>query len=682
MASYEDTRLSFNPALYWRLDRVGPVADGDVIEDISGNGLDGELNLLVGTAGGPGVSPGDGVVPFKYPYGQASPIETDASSWAFAGHNFNVFADTEQSRIFRATDSLIEPSGDFTLDGWLTIPRADMANQSGPVRQKLFGKQDSCEIGVINLNLIGGWCFDTAGTLFYVVSSTPFIIDRSYYVALVRLGNALALYVDAVLIATTTITSGLPTRDLGSDFFIHNAQIAPADCAYDEVAFQLDALGGADIRVIHEAALATLHSSATINVHVRVTLDTDSVEPVDFPFTHNWTDPISGQERVITEHLNWKTLNNRSEPDYQQRIGARPYGPLRQLEYAITPTTPRARTALQRALWQPGQFYRLPIATDWVELAAQANPSDATLDCDTTLRDFEVGSYVTVWKDVYDPASSQTFRVTSVSDTQLGVSPVVATTFPVGSQLMPARLACLPDEESSFDSYAIDLESGALRFEILSTELSTRRVTPYVPVSTHESIEVFSLDSARFDILEQAQYRIQRRQLGTGLLTGNDYYRGVDTISPVTIPARVVIVSRETLSEFYGWLEARQGQRNPVWVASADNDLELVERLSNTSIKTTGYADYNLHYGRRHIQLMYADGSVVNRKITGVVNNGNGTETLTVASLPSGAIVKISLLRLCVAPDSFELRFHRDLAVKGGMVVECAWEFSELLTTP
>jgi hypothetical protein len=65
-----------------------------------------------------------------------------------------------------------------------------------------------------------------------------------------------------------------------------------------------------------------------------------------------------------------------------------------------------------------------------------------------------------------------------------------------------------------------------------------------------------------------------------------------------------------------------------------------------------------------------------------MVDNGDGTETLTVAAIPAGTIAKLSFLRLCVAPDTFELRFHRDLSVPGAMVVECAWEFVELLTTP
>lgn len=667
--SYQSEILTDTPVLYYRLNQLGFGTDGESVVDLSGSNRHATLAFTGSQAA----------------WGHPSPIETDASSKEFWGYTNAALAAgfSGHSRIGKATESAIEPTGDFTVEGWLR-PMDNIPLAGDFI---MFGKSGTC--GVLLTfsggTRVGGFVFDSAGTLFKAVDTSFLITDyigTSFYVRVERLGNALALYVNRTLRATTTITSGLPTKVSTDNFVIHPDSAFYLNERYDEIAFYDYALGNVRGVVHYESALNTLNSSATITVRVPVSLDTDSVEPVDFPFTHNWADPISGQERVITEHLSWKTHSNRSEPDYHQRIGARSHGPLRQLEYAITPTTPRARTALQRTLWQPAQFYRLPIATDWVELTAQANVSDATLDCDTTLRDFEIGSYVTLWRDVYDPASARTFRITSVSDSQLGVTPVVASTYPIGSQIMPARLACLPDEESQFDSYTIDLESGALRFEILSTELSSHRVTTYTPASTHESIEVFNLDSARYEILEQAQYQIQRRQSGTGLLTGNDYYRMVDTLAPVTIPVRVLLVSRETLSEFYGWLEARQGRRNPVWVASADNDLQLVSKLSSTQIKTTGYATYNLHYGRRYIQLVYSDGSVVNRKITALVDNGDGTETLTVASLPTGTIVKLSLLRLCVAPDSFELRFHRDLTVMGGMVVECSWEFMELLTTP
>lgn len=670
--TYASEVISDTPLLYYRLDQVGFGTDSETVPDLSGNGRDATLTFS-----------GDHAA-----WGHPSPIETDAASKEFWGYtNAGIYGFSGTSRIGKATESAIEPTGDFTVEGWLR-PMDNIPLAGDFI---MFGKSGSC--GVLLTfsggTRMGGFVIDSAGTLFKAVDTSFLVTDyigTSFYVRVERLGNALAFYVNRTLRATTTITSGLPTKVSGSDFVIHANSGFYLNARYDEIAFYDYALGNARGVVHYEAALNTLNSSATITVRVPVSLDTDSIEPINFPFAHNWADPIGGQERTITETLSWKTLNNRSEPDYQQRVNARPRGPLRSLEYVITPTTARARTALQRALWQPATFFRLPIATDWVELTTQASATDTTLDCDTTLRDFEVGSYVTVWRDVYDPASAQTFRITSVTDTQLGVTPAVASTFPIGSRLMPARLACLPDESSTFDSYTIDSETGALKFEVLSTELSSRRVTAYTPVSTHESIEVFSLDSARYDVLDQVQYSINRRQLGTGLLTGNDYYRGVDTLAPLTIPVRVLLVSRETISEFYGWLEARQGRQNPVWVPSRDSDLEFVANLGvfgpDTHIKTRGYGVYNLHYGRRHIQLVYSDGTTAERKITAMVDNGDGTETLTILTPPSGTIVKISWLRLCVAPDTFELRYHRDLTTIGGMVVECAWEFTELLTTP
>lgn len=665
--SYQSEVLADSPVLYYRVDTIGSASNGDPVPDTSTSNLDGVLNV----SGSSSINP----------WGWPSPIETDPLSRAFFCHND---PGVSLATITRASNGTISPSGDFTLEAWIK-PEVLAIDFVG--KRNALGDSYCFRLSIDTGGRFTGRMRDSANTEFTVTAPDEGggqneRIGSWWHVVLVRLGNALSIYVNASLKATTTITSGLGTLAEAGEFRVHGGVSGDFEFYADEVALYATGLGGTRITVHYEAALLTLHSSATIIVRVPVTLDTDSIEPIDFPFTHNWTDPISGAPRTIVEYLSWKTHSNRSQPDYHQRVNARPHGPQRVLEYAVTPTSARARATLQRALWQPATFYRLPIATDWVELTAPANATDVVLTCDTTLRDFEIGSYVTVWRDVYDPTSAQTFRITSRTNTQLGISPAVTITFPIGSQLMPARIACLPDEESTFDSYAIDSETGALRFEIIATELSSRRVAAYTPTSTHESIEVFSLDNARFDVLEQAQYQIRRRQLGTGLLTGNDYYRAVDTIAALTIPVRVLLVSRETLAEFYGWLEARQGRQNPVWVPSRDNDLELVAKLSATTIKTIGYADYNLHYGRRHIQLAYSDGTVANRKITAIVDNGDGTETLTVASLPAGTITKLSLLRLCVAPDSFELRFHRDIATAGSMVVECAWEFTELLTTP
>jgi hypothetical protein len=613
-------------------------------------------------------------------FGIASPVETDPSSLAMSGSvGKTLIADAPQADV----------RDNFSIEvfGYLLPPTqvSHLVTRNGQIG--LSGGN------WIAINPGGGgvrFTLSVSGTD-YELTQEQAVANRWYHIVGTRNGNVMRLYVNGVLVATRTDVAlgdisvgGSPAWFFGSagnqDLFI--------SAGIDEASICSPALNATEVKENYEAAINRLLSSATITVRVQLILDTDAPEPVDFAFAHNWTEPISGSERVITEHLSYRTHGNRSEPDYEQRVNARPHGPRRALEYAITLTSALARAAFQRTLFQPAQVFKLPIWTDWTPLTTTASISDTTLDCDTTLRDFEIGSYCTIASDPYDPSTFQFFRITSRTDPQLGISSSVTATVTNGL-IAPARLAHLPNDESQLESYVIDRETGTLTFEILDTELSSRRITTYAPVSTYQpnvlkpAVEVFSLDSARFDILEQSQYAIRQRQLGTGNLTGNDYFRGLDTATSSTIPVRVLMVSRETLSEFYGWLEARQGRQNPVWVPTKENDLTFLASVSGTVLRiASGYAFYNLHYARRDIQITFTDGTVANRRITAVVDNGNGTENITLSSSVSANIAKISWLRFCVAPDSFELRFHRDITTPGNMIVECAWEFTELLTTP
>lgn len=662
MSDYSDLIASLNPVRYARCDE----ASAGVLHDSSTFAAHGTTE--------------SGAI-----FGLGSAVETDPASTSIGG---------PVGRLPAALGSEADLKGAFTWLYWIFY---DAAFPSGMAlcRRGQFSLSHSVQSGINENNIFAEVTLENGGIGddFPLTATTTLTDQHWYMVAVTRNGNVFRLYVNSDLGQGNERTD-LTTADVdynvdGTDWFLGRSvnTSAFASTKLDEVALFDYALNATQIRQIYETAMLTLFSSATIRVRTQVLLDTDAPEPVDFPFAHNWTEPISGSERVITEHLSWKTHSNQSEPDYQQRINARPRGPRRALEYAITPTSALVKAALQRTLWQPAQVFKLPIWTDWMPLDAPVAPTDTTLTCDTTLRDFEIGSYCTIASDPYDPATYQSFTITSRTDSQLGISPAVGAA--VDGFVAPARLACLPAEESQAESYVVDLETASLTFEILDTELSSRRVTTYTPTSTYQpngskpAVEVFSLDSARFDILEQQQYAMRQRQLGTGNPTGNDYYRGLDTATTTTIPMRVLLTTREQLSSFFGWLNARQGKQNPVWVASNENDLTFHSHVGGTAIKIkSGYAFYNLHYSRRDIQVTFTNGTTQNARINSFVDNNDGTETLTLSVLSSGSVAKISWLRFCVAPDSFELRYHRDLTTAGNMIVECAWEFTELLTTP
>lgn len=614
-------------------------------------------------------------------FGLAKAIETDSGGYAMGGGCGYVAVTSGTALDVRAA---------FSLEGW----GKQIGGGGGVLIARNGGPGFSAsnwialDQGIVRFRL-------SDGSTTWDLTSSALVEGAWYHVVGTRNTNVMRLYLNGVLVAERT---DLAVGDFVYDNYNSSSWKVGASAntvvvstaegrvnvsdVCDEVAIYGSALTTGRILAHYEAALATLPMSATITVRVVVELDTDQVVPVDFPFAHNFADAISGSPRPIVEHLAYKTNVNQSEPDYQQRINAQPYHAERTLEYAFTPISSRARAMMQAALWTPGTIYKLPIGNDWGTLTTQAAASANTLSLDTTIRDYEVGSYVCVWQDVYEPWGAQFFEITSRSDTQLGITPTITTTFPSGSPVMPARLARLPEDSLSIDSHTIDRETALLQFEVLSTELSSRRITAYTPATTYLSLEVFSLERARVEWLDPTNYQINRRFQGTGTPTGNDYQRAVDTGSPQTVPLRVLLTTRAAISEFYGWMDARQGKINPVWIKSEEADLTAVgQSAGSLTVPYIGFASlYGVHSARRHIAIKKTDGTTIFRRITAVVNNGDGTETISIPSAPALAdISKVSFLRLCTAPDQFELRYHRDGL---GFVAECEFMFSELLTTP
>lgn len=655
--SYESEVLADNPVFYCRLDDG---AGSTVMPDISPSASDGTYYSGTG-------------------FGLASPIQTDPSSRAIGTH----------IGFVRVED---ESLGTFTWEAWglytPSLVAAALITRGGQI-----GLSASNYIG-INSNAaaaqvsVGGVSYD----LTYGLGSNY----GWYHIVVTRLTNVMRLYVNGYLRAERTdlgvgeLTGwGVPPdvfTNPNQYTYIGTGQTADvwASPGTDEAAIYITALTASRVLAHFEAALAVLPLSATIYVRFNVELDADAISPIEFPFTHNFANAISGEPNPLIEVISYKTNVNQSEPDYQQRVNAQPYHAERTLEYHVTSVGVQ-RARLQAALWTPGDVYPLPIANDWGQLTAQATAGASILSLDTTLRDYEVGSYVGVWGNIFDASTYQQFQITSVADTELGITPDVANTIPIGSPAMPARLACLPEDDLRVESHLIDRETAVLQFEILSTELSSRRITAYTPVETYKSIERFSLERAKVEWLDPAPYQIGRRMSATGTPTGNDYWRAIDTGSPQTVPIRVTLASRQAISEFYGWMDARQGKQNPVWVVSQDNDLNVLSRTGSPgtiTITKIGYASrYNVHSARRDLAILKPDGSYIFKRITAAVDNGDGTETLTLDGDPPlfADITKVSFLKLCTVPDRFELRYSRN---GSEFICECDFGLQELLTTP
>lgn len=663
--SYQSVVLADTPQLYYRLDMVGAEANGDTIPDLSGNGRNGSLSL----SGAPYAS-----------YGYASPIETDAASKEFRGNNQATFPPS-YVRIFKTIESALQPTGDFSVEAWIRPLELDsgVVVAGGNVIQTHVGT------GTVGLHrhsflYLGGYCDDSAGTRWYAYDTVAAVIGLSYHVVVVRSGNTLLAYVNGVVRASTSIASGLPTLTNGTAFFVHNNQLTPHDARYDEVAFYSTALSAARVLAHYEAAKAVLPLRATITINVGVELNTDQILPTNLGFAHNFSETFGDSQIPIVEELSYKTNVNQSEPDYQQRIGARPHGAYRSLEYHLSPNSGAARARLQGSLWLPGQTYCLPVWTDSGVTTAIANSGDSTISLDTTKRDYEVGGYVGACTDLQDPATYQFFKILTVADSLLTLTSTIGTTIPSGSPVFPARLASISDDSLAVKSYAADHEDSILRFEVLETELSTRRITAYTPATTYRSLEVFSLESAKVSFLDSRPYDIGRR-IDT---RGRDYQYAKDTGSPQTFPVRFLLTTRSALSDFYGWLDARQGKLSPLWISSRERDLIVTARPSSVTLTVTK-TGFTFHHGRRDIEFLLTDGTYARRRVISITDNG-ATETWAFDPLTSvpllADISRASFLKYCtLAADSVSIKYYKGGA-NGSVIAESTVQFKDLLTSP
>ena len=649
---------------------VGAVTDGDSIPDLSGNSLNGEMVY----------EPLFTVYPNDQPYGYASPIETDAASREFYGWtNANAEGYPGTSRIKRASHSLLRPSGDAACEAWIR----PMGGMYAAVDIRLVGTPDfGIQWSFDGYQRFAAYCYDTAGTQWKAIDTTIDFRDylgESFHLVAVRTGNSLSIYRNGYLKTTTTITSGLATRQTVGEFFVHrNTNLTYAQARYDESAFYNHSLTGTRVLVHYEAAKAVLPLRATITVQVNVELNTDQIVPTNLGFGHNFSDTFGDSQIPIVEEISYKTNVNQSEPDYQQRVGARPHGAYRSLEYHLSPSSGAGRARLQGALYAPAQNYCLPVWSDSGVTTGAANSGTSTIPVDTTKRDYEVGSYCGTATDIQDPSTYQFFKITVVADAQLTLETNIATTIPSGSTVFPARLASISDDSLSVKSFAADHEDSIIRFDVLETELSTRRIATYTPATTYKSIEVFSLESAKVSFLDSRPYDISRRIQ----VRGRDYQYAVDTGSPQTFPVRFLLTTRSALSDFYGWLDARQGKLNPLFVSTKEKDYIATARPTSQTLTVTK-AGFSLHHGRRDLEILKTDGTFSRVRLTAITDNGS-TETLTTsASFPVlGDISKISFLKYCVlGSDSISIRHYKG-GSSGAIVSECAPNFRELLTSP
>ena len=396
-----------------------------------------------------------------------------------------------------------------------------------------------------------------------------------------------------------------------------------------------------------------------------------------FAESHNWADDV-------IERLTWLTDVMRHRDGSEQRRQPRLY-PRRMLEYSVLPESPLLQTRLDNFLWANSDAAMIvPIWTDVQRLTTAATSGTATVTVATTTYDYDTNGYVILWAS---PTSYEVVAIDSLNTTTLTLEENLVSTWPIGTVVAPARLGRLTQQMPG-RQIAHNLRPYSLVFEIDEASYSTNRITTLSPTQ-YQSRDTFEFPtvptsteaSDDLDFAYEHDYPIIDAQTGAVALD-----TGARDTPTLLIPYAQKFANRAQISEWWGFLDLRQGRRVPFWMPSWEKDFQPVYIFGALTpsgyIKytTNGFADWiGVVDGRKDLAILvekdttlYDRGDVVYKRMTAAVNNGDGTEQITVsmADFTTGTTdttkIRVSFLRFC--------RLNSDSA-------EIAWKTSCIATT-
>lgn len=605
----------------------------------------------------------------QYPLlGAASPLETDAPDrsvyFSGGGGGFSL------THIQVAYNAALDITGSLTIEMWAR-PRMTPTATLIPLYRGVYSVYYDGNNAWQGRVSIGG-------ITYALDSNRPAAGGVWQHIVMVRSSNVMQMYINGALASERT---NVPTGAINTDSsLLQIGGLAGADWVgeLDEVAIYGSALSGARILAHYNAGRTAQPIVLPAPSASRTQITLASTPPTDFPFSHNWLEPMR-------ERIEWLTDVISAYEDAEQRVNLRQY-PRRTLEYLHTPSNANERARFHAFLWaKHASVLIVPVWSDFAVTGSEIAAGSTSIALDTTLRDYDAESYFVI-------ASGPNYEIAKiapggVSAGSLTLTAGLGSTWPAGSVVAPARRATT-EEQIKVKSHAGDYEDLSLTFNVLPEDQSANRITAYTPTYTHKGIEVFSLAQARFPWLEDASYEVTQRFEKKDSSVGVHQTFKHDTGSRRTIPVRILLFTRASISSFFGWLEARKGRLNPLWVPSGESDFEFVTPpsggFSNITVKDTNYRTlYNRHIARRDLAFVRTDGTLATARIT-AASFSSPNELLSVDTAISGtpAIRNISFLKLCrLATDSVEIEWHRQ-STTGEMLLEANLQFVELLTSP
>lgn len=350
--------------------------------------------------------------------------------------------------------------------------------------------------------------------------------------------------------------------------------------------------------------------------NIDITVPISGVRIVAWVWEANWEQPV-------VESASWTTDVIEAESGSEQR---------RQLQGGARITwefqfniRQEQRRLFENVLYAWGaRIWALPIWQDLQHLNVAVSDGADVIPAETDGYDFREDGLAIL---IGPGGRYESIEVAEISPTQLTIHRPLASAWPRGTRLYPARSARLLDPRSftrPHRNYAL----GVARFksveEINVPELTDEHVYRGYPVM---GVDPNWREAPEIDY----QRKLIEREFGTG----RDDVRDVAQIPLPVSSWRWTAPDREACVYMKRWLWTRRGRQRALWVPTFAEDLVLVSTVSPSSsllvVQACGlvtFAQGNVH--RRDVRIKLIDGTVFYRRVSDFVTIDENLERVTI----------------------------------------------------
>ncbi len=266
----------------------------------------------------------------------------------------------------------------------------------------------------------------------------------------------------------------------------------------------------------------------------------------------------------------------------------------------------------------------------------------------TAYRDFEIGSYLLLWRNEYDFEAGE---VADILPNGISLARPLEKSFPgVQTRVSPARIAFLEDE-IEVNEINRSISGASLLWQIAPpmAQSPNRFAAPGLPV--YRGFDVFEFRESE----DSSKNRTITRKMNTlDYRIGRIWREAKDNAPRNRFPVKMHLIGRLEIAKFLQFFDSKKGRVVPFWYNPQTMDFKLLEitppNANSLKVKRTGQAAFRAAgKNRRDLVIRLRNGATHYRRITSAIE-ASGEETLNLDqtildSIAPADVQFISLLR-------------------------------------